>query len=45
MERKGWNGNTLDDFVFLKDGSNHSYQRALHRFGVLRTRREEIRAL
>lgn len=36
---------TLDHSVFLIEGSNHSYQRALHCFGVLRTRREEIRAL
>jgi hypothetical protein len=38
-------GQTFDHSVFLMDGSSHSYQRALHCFGVLRTRSEEIRAL
>ena len=36
---------TLDHSVFFIDGSNHSYQRALHCFGVFRTSKEEIRAL
>ena len=36
---------TLDHSVFFIEGSSHSYQRALHCFGVLRTRREDIRAL
>ena len=35
----------MDHSVFLMDGSNHSYQRALHCLGVFRTRREDIRAL
>jgi len=36
---------TFDHSVFLIEGSNHSYHRALHCFGVLRTKSEEIRAL
>src|SRR6266404_1977784 len=36
---------TFDHSVFLIEGSNHSYQRALHCFGVFRTRSEDIRAL
>lgn len=36
---------TLDHSVFLIEGSSHSYQRALHCFGVLRTSKDEIRAL
>ena len=36
---------TLDHSVFLMEGSSHSYQQALHCFGVFLTRRDEIRAL
>lgn len=36
---------TFDHSVFLIEGSNHSYHRALHCLGVLRTSREDIRAL
>lgn len=36
---------TFDHSVFLMEGSSHSYQRALHCFGVLRTRSDDIRAL
>ena len=32
----------LDHSVFLIEGSNHSYQRALHSFEVFRTKRELI---
>ena len=39
------NRHTLDHSVFLMQGSSHSYQRALHCFGVFLTRRDEIRAL
>jgi hypothetical protein len=37
--------NTFDHSVFLIEGSSHSYQRALHCFGVFLTRRDDIRAL
>src|SRR5258705_12597932 len=36
---------TFDHSVFLMEGSSHSYQRALHCFGVFLTSREDIRAL
>jgi hypothetical protein len=36
---------TFDHSVFFMDGSNHSYQRALHCFGVFRTSNDDIRAL
>jgi hypothetical protein len=36
---------TFDHSVFLMEGSSHSYQRALHCFGVFRTRSEDMRAL
>ena len=36
---------TFDHSVFLMEGSSHSYQRALHCLGVLRTSRDDIRAL
>ena len=39
------NALTLDHSVFLIDGSNHSYHRALHCLGVFRTSNDEIRAL
>ena len=35
---------TLDHSVFFMDGSSHSYHRALHCLGVLRARREDMRA-
>ena len=36
---------TFDHSVFLMEGSNHSYHRALHCFGVFRTNNDDIRAL
>ena len=36
---------TFDHSVFFIDGSSHSYHRALHCFGVLRTSKDDILAL
>ena len=39
-----FSSSSRDHSIFLIDGSSHSYQRALHCFGVFLTSRDEMRA-